>query len=97
MKKNNEFHAGSLISRYSGQIVLKMKLTSLFFLLGIIQVFALNGYSQSTKLTMELRDVSVVEALLAIENQSEFYFVYNKDAIDLERTVSLKAKNLQIQ
>lgn len=97
MKKNNEFHAGSLISRYSGQIVLKMKLTSLFFLLGIVQVLALNGYSQSTKLTMELRDVTIVEALQAIEDQSEFYFVYNKDAIDLERKVNLKAKNLQIQ
>lgn len=97
MKKNNEFHAGSLISRYSGQIVLKMKLTSLFFLMGIVQVLALNAYSQSSKLTMELHDVSVVEALQTIEDQSEFYFVYNKDAIDVERKVSLKAKNLQIQ
>ncbi|KOH46364.1 collagen-binding protein [Sunxiuqinia dokdonensis] len=96
MKKNKDFHAGCLIFRYSGQIVLKMKLTSLFFLMGVIQVLALNGYSQSTKLTIELRNVSVVEALQSIEDQSEFYFVYNKDAIDLERKVNLKAKNLQI-
>jgi TonB-linked SusC/RagA family outer membrane protein len=75
---------------------MKMKLTSLFILMGIIQTFALNSYSQSTKLSMELSDVSVVEALRLIEDQSEFYFVYNKDAIDLERKVSLKAKNLSI-
>ena len=96
MKKNREFHAGRLIYRCSGQIVLKMKLTGLFFLMGIVQVLALNGYSQSTKLTMELSDVSVVDVLSTIEDQSEFYFVYNKDAIDMERKVSLKAKNLKI-
>jgi TonB-linked SusC/RagA family outer membrane protein len=96
MKKNKGFHAGGLISSYPGKIVLKMKLTSLFILLGIIQSVALNSYSQSTKLSMELNDVSVVDALRTIEDQSEFYFVYNKEAIDLDRKVSLNAKNLRI-
>ena len=96
MKKNKGFHAGCLISSYPGKIALKMKLTSLFILMGIIQSVALNSYSQSTKLSIELKNVSVVDALRTIEDQSEFYFVYNKDAIDLERKISLQVKNLRI-
>ncbi|MGV8090289.1 MAG: SusC/RagA family TonB-linked outer membrane protein [Mangrovibacterium sp.] len=74
-----------------------MKLTLLFVLLGIIQAVALNGYSQSAKLTMDLRNVSVVDVLRAIEDQSDYYFVYNKDAIDLDRKVDLEAKGLDIR
>lgn len=97
MKKNKRIHFGDLLVRHFGKIALKMKLTTVFILLGIIQSVALNSYSQSTRLTIELRDVSVVDALRTIEDQSEFYFVYNKDAIDLERKVSLEARNLSIQ
>ena len=96
MKKNNGFKCLDIKSWYSRKIALKMKLTTLFLLLGIVQVFSLNSYSQSTKLTIEVRDVSVVDVLRTIEDQSEFYFVYNKDAIDLDRKVSLEAINLQI-
>ena len=96
MKKNG-LNRGKLIYKYPGKIALKMKLTFLFILAGIIQGAALNSYSQTTKLTMDLRNVSVVNALREIENQSDFYFVYNKDAIDLDRQISLEAKNLSIE
>ena len=93
MKKSKWLNAGNLFFRYSGKIGLKMKLTLLFLLAGIVQVVALNGYSQSTKLTMEFRNISVVDALRAIEDQSEYYFVYNKDAIDLDRKIDLTVKD----
>jgi TonB-linked SusC/RagA family outer membrane protein len=96
MKKNGS-KAGRLIFWDPGKILLKMKLTLLFVLLGIIQAVALNGYSQSAKLTMDLRNVSVVDVLRAIEDQSDYYFVYNKDAIDLDRKVDLEAKGLDIR
>lgn len=95
MKKNGS-NTGRPIFWDPGKLVLKMKLTSLFLLMGIIHAAAWNGYSQSARLTMELRDVSVVNVLRTIEDQSDFYFVYNKDAIDLDRKVDLEAKDLQI-
>lgn len=95
MKKNGS-NTGRLIFWEPGKFVLKMKLTSLFLFMGMIQAVALNGYSQSAKLTMDLRNVSVVEVLRAIEDQSDYYFVYNKDAIDLERKVNVDAKGLLI-
>ena len=65
-------------------------------MLGIIQSVALDTFSQTSKLSIELSDVTVVDVLRVIEDQSEFYFVYNKDAMDLERKVSLNVKNLKI-
>jgi TonB-linked SusC/RagA family outer membrane protein len=97
MKKSKWFNAGCCNFSYPREILLKMKLTLMFLLAGIIQVVAINSYSQNTKLTMELRNVSVAEVLQAIENQSEFYFVYNKDAIDVNRKVDLNAKNLRVE
>ena len=97
MKKSKWLNAGCFKFSYPGKILLKMKLTLVFILAGIIQVVAINSYSQTTRLTMELRNVSVVDVLRAIENQSEFYFVYNKDAINMDRKVDLNAKNLLIE
>lgn len=95
MKKNSSI-VRRAIDALPAKILLKMKLTSLFLLLGIIQVFATATYSQTAKLTMDMRNVSVVDVLRAIEDQSEFYFVYDKDAINLDRKVSVDAKNLTI-
>lgn len=96
MKKSKWLNAGRFIFSRRVEIALKMKLTLIFLLTGIIQGFAINSYSQSTKISLELRNVSVVDVLKTIENQSEFYFVYNKDAIDLDRKVDLNAKNLRV-
>lgn len=94
--KKNCLNAGRAFFAIPEKFLLRMKLTSLFLLVGVIQALALNSYSQSTKLTMELRNVPVVDVLRVIEDQSEFYFVYNKEAIDLDRKVSVDAKNLKI-
>lgn len=95
MKKNDSIAKGKFFG-IPEKIILRMKLTTLFLLMCFVQVFAVTSYSQSTKLTMELHDVSVVDVLKTIEEKSEFYFVYNKDAIDLDRKVSLNAKDRTI-
>ncbi len=94
--KKTDVNIGKLSYWLSSKIVLKMKLTTLFLLLGIIQALAVTGYSQSTKLTVELSNVTVLDVLKAVEGQSEFYFVYNRDAIDLDRRVNIDAKNKSI-
>ena len=93
MKKSKRLNTGIRNFMGSGEILLKMKLTSLFILLGIVQVLAFDTYAQSTKLTIDLNNVSVEDALRTIEDQSEFYFVYNKEAINVNRKVNLDVKN----
>ena len=73
-----------------------MRLTFLFLLIGLMQA-AGNAYSQSVKLTLEMRSVKVSEVLDAIESQSEFRFAYSPGYIDLDRqvTVDLFEKSIE--
>lgn len=65
-----------------------MKLTVLFFIVGLMQVSA-SVYSQTTKLTLEMRNSRVIDVLEEIEKQSEFRFAYSSELIDLNRRVSV--------
>lgn len=73
-----------------------MKLTFLFLFVGLMQLSA-SVYSQSTKLSLEMRNAKVAEVLDAIEKQSEFRFAYSPGYIDLNRevTVEIHDKNIK--
>ncbi|MGM0621737.1 MAG: SusC/RagA family TonB-linked outer membrane protein [Bacteroidota bacterium] len=73
-----------------------MKLTFLFLLVGLMQVSA-SVYSQSTKLSLEMRNAKVSEVLDAIESQSEFRFAYSPGYIDLDREVSVDINEKTIE
>ena len=72
-----------------------MKLTILFLVVGLMQVSA-SVYSQSTKLTLEMRNKKVVEVLDEIERQSEFRFAYSSELIDMNRKVSVTLSEKKI-
>ncbi len=73
-----------------------MRLTMLFFILGLIQVSA-SVYSQNTKLNLDLRNTRVVDVLEAIESQSEFRFAYSSEYIDMNRKVDMKVNEKSIE
>jgi TonB-linked SusC/RagA family outer membrane protein len=72
-----------------------MKLTILFMLLGLMQISA-SVYSQTARLSLEMRNARVIDVLEQIEKQSEFRFAYSAALIDLERrvSVSINEKNI---
>ncbi|WP_245994862.1 TonB-dependent receptor [Mangrovibacterium diazotrophicum] len=73
-----------------------MRLTVLFLLIGIFQVSAVTGYSQQSRMTMSLKNTSLVEVLNEIENLSDYYFLYNQDLIDVDRKVSITVNDQKI-
>ncbi len=73
-----------------------MKLTFLFLLIGLMHVSA-SVYSQSAKLTLEMRNKKVVEVLEEIEKQSEFRFAYSSELIDMNRRVSVDLNQKDIE
>ena len=81
---------------YCSKILKIMRNTLLLLMLNVFQVFALNTYSQITKLTLDLNDITIKEALFQIEEQSEFYFLYNTKLIDVNRKTNLKIKDQKI-
>ncbi|MFS4466495.1 SusC/RagA family TonB-linked outer membrane protein [Maribacter sp. 2210JD10-5] len=76
---------------------LKMKLSFLFLLTTTLALQANPTYSQSTKVTFDLQNVSVSDVLDEIEAKTEFKFIFNTKAVDLDRKITLKVKKQKIQ
>lgn len=70
-----------------------MKLTNLLFLITVLNVFGNTSYSQYTKLNLDLKDVPIQTVLSAIEDQSEFFFLYSSKMIDVNRKVNIYSSN----
>jgi TonB-linked SusC/RagA family outer membrane protein len=73
-----------------------MRLTFYVLLLAVAQGFAVNSYSQGTKLNLEFKNSPLREVLSQIEDDSEFYFLYNSKIVDVDRKVDVSIKNKKI-
>jgi TonB-linked SusC/RagA family outer membrane protein len=73
-----------------------MKLTLLLILISAGFVFAGKTYSQTQMLNLKMGKTTVKEALLKIEDQSEFYFMFSSKIIDINREVVVNVENRRI-
>ncbi|MFV0593926.1 MAG: TonB-dependent receptor [Draconibacterium sp.] len=74
-----------------------MKPTIFLLLISVASIFASNSYSQSTMLNLNMKNSTVKEVLLNIEEQSEFYFMYSEKFVDVNRKVSIEVSNKKIE
>ena len=72
--------------------LLVMKLTILIIFVSLVSVSA-STYSQSTKLTVNAKDASIVEIFEDIEVQSEFVFIYQNETVDNKNKYNIDLKN----
>jgi TonB-linked SusC/RagA family outer membrane protein len=91
MKKTNP--GGWTYSRPLKKILLTMRIAIGLLLLSIMQVYATDAYSQKTRLTLNMADERLVTVLDRIEEESEFFFLYNEKLLDTDRKVSISAEN----
>jgi hypothetical protein len=70
-----------------------MKVSLLFFILGVGICISNNSYSQSTKLSLHLNNKTINQIFSEIEKNSEFIFFYQDDIIDIDRKVSVNFNN----
>ena len=84
-----------LLYRQFPKIGLKMKLTTFLLIVSLFQVQA-NSYSQNTKLSVDLENESIENVFYAIEEISEFRFLYESGQIDLDRKISIKVNKKKI-
>jgi len=68
-----------------------------FFFQSIILLFAVDSYSQQTRLTLKFKDAILEDVLNEIEKKSEFYFLYNNDLIDTRSTVNMEVNKAKIE
>jgi len=73
-----------------------MRISAILLLIGVMQVFATDSYSQSTILSLDMRDAIVQQVLEEIETQSEFYILFNHQLVDVDRKVNIDVKDKKI-
>ena len=71
------------------KMLLVMRNSLFLILITAFQALAGGTYAQTARLTLDLKNSSVKEVLQKIEQQSEFYFLYNSELIDVQRKVDL--------
>lgn len=74
-----------------------MRLILLFLILGLNVVNASKTYSQSTFLSLKLKNTTLKNLFSEIEKNSEYIFFYNDNAVDLNKKVSISADNETIE
>jgi TonB-linked SusC/RagA family outer membrane protein len=78
------------------KIFLVMKLTIALTLICILTSNA-NSWSQGSKLSVNLPEASIAQVLKELENQSGFYFFYNKEELERQELVAFEVENVSIQ
>lgn len=94
MKKNDVYESEGITTSFLRKNLLKMKLTFLCLLLGFVQLIANDAFSQ--RLTLNLKDAKVEDVLTKIEQQSNLYFIYNRDVVDVDRKVDISCTNQEV-
>ena len=74
--------------------IMRLSVFFLFFL--VAQAFATVTYSQQTRLTLKMQGAKVIDVLSKIEAESEFFFLFNKKLLDVERQVNVDVKEESI-
>lgn len=78
------------------KMLLRMKLTLMISLVAVLQTLAGVSYSQTTTLSINLKNATVQSVLQQVEDQSEFYFLYSRSLINVDRTVDVQLKDAKI-
>jgi len=73
-----------------------MRITVFLLIFSVVQVMGESSYSQNTRLSLNLKNVAIEKVLDEIENQSEFYFLFNQKLVNVNRTVDINIKNKRI-
>ncbi len=70
-----------------------MRTTLIALLICIGQTFAVDLYSQNARINLNMSNVTIKSVLAAIENQSDFYFMYEAHNVNVERKITVSAEN----
>lgn len=94
MKKNRIYGLMEKIGLF--KMIKIMRFTIFILFLSLSQTFAVNSYSQQAKLSLDMRNARVEDVIDKIEKNSEFFFMYNKNMIDVDRKVDIQVEEKSI-
>ena len=74
-----------------------MRVTIFLMLLAISNIYANSTYSQSTKFSLNLRNITLDQLFEEIQNQSEFNIFYNDSQVNLDRKITIKVNESSVE
>ena len=79
-----------------GKILRIMKVLTILMLVFVMHISA-RSYSQNSKLSLSMQNVSIKQILERIEDQSEFRFLYSDSKINVEKKIDVDFTNSSIE
>ncbi|MEL7585461.1 MAG: TonB-dependent receptor [Prolixibacteraceae bacterium] len=73
-----------------------MRLSLCFMLFFMAQTWAVESFSQEVRLTMNLKNVKVIDVLNKIENETDYFFLFNQKLVNVDRIVNLEVKQEKV-
>ena len=73
-----------------------MRITVFLMIVSMFQAYGNYSYSQSTRISLDFSNTKLVDVMDEIEEQSEFYFLFNEKLIETDRKVSMSVENQKI-
>ncbi|WP_423126934.1 TonB-dependent receptor [Gaoshiqia sp. Z1-71] len=89
--------AGTRKSHAIKQLMSVMKITVFLIVFSVVSVMANSGHSQEARLTVQLKNASLGEILNNIEDNTNYYFMYNNELVDLSKKVTIDVQNKSLE
>ncbi|MFA5328084.1 MAG: TonB-dependent receptor [Prolixibacteraceae bacterium] len=96
MKKKQFKIVSGFIAIWKSKLFLIMKLTVIALCFTVFQGFALATFGQNAKVNLKMTNVSIKQVLSLIEDQTNFFFIYNGKLVNVERKISVSAEDQDI-
>ncbi|MGQ8336916.1 TonB-dependent receptor [Sunxiuqinia sp. A32] len=95
MKKNHKLRALSYDAFKKTFLV--MRIVLFISLLCIMQSFALDSYTQSSKISLSVSEMKLEDIIVQIESETMYRFAYNKNEIDVDENYSVDINRADIK
>ncbi|MCW0484885.1 TonB-dependent receptor [Gaoshiqia sediminis] len=95
MKKNHKY--GAWYDHAFKKTFLIMRLVLVISLVCIMQTFALDSYTQNSKISLSVRDLKLEDIIMQIESGTKYRFAYNRNEIDVDKNYSVSIKEAEIK
>lgn len=74
-----------------------MRLSLCFILFFMAQSWAVESFSQEVRLTMNMKNVKVIDVLNKIENETDYFFLFNQKLVNVDRIVNVEVKQEKVE
>ncbi|MEN8249728.1 MAG: TonB-dependent receptor [Bacteroidota bacterium] len=73
-----------------------MRIVLFLITVSITQAFALDTYAQTTRLSLDFKNETIINILEEIEDNSEFYFMFDQTVIDVTQRRGINCENKSV-